>query len=95
MKKVVSLMCMMMFVVSMVGCGKTLMELRTNGDAVVDNGTAFVNQTVGTVGTIVKKLIGVGFAVYDIGKKMIEDGKDNIGTVTGGVVGTVPETPKP
>ena len=72
------------------GCGKTLTELRTNGDAVVDNATGFASQTLGTVGVIVKKLIGVGFAVYDIGKKVVEDTTDNVGTVTGGVVGTTP-----
>jgi hypothetical protein len=71
-------------------CGKTLTELRTNGDAVVDNATGFAGQTLSTVGTIVKKIIGVGFAVYDIGKKMIDDTTDNVGTVTGGVIGTAP-----
>lgn len=74
---------------SLVGCGKTLAELRTNGDAVVDNATGFAGQTLSTVGTIVKKLLGVGFAVYDIGKKMFDDTTDNVGTVTGGAIGTV------
>lgn len=74
--------------VGLVGCGKTLTELRTNGDAVVDNATGFASKTLETVGTIAKKLIGVGFAVYDIGKKMVEDTKDNAGTVTGGAIGT-------
>ena len=73
----------------MVGCGKTLTELRTNGDAVVDNATGFVSQTLNTVGAVVKKLIGVGFAVYDMGKKVVDDTKDNVGMVTG-----ASETPK-
>jgi len=79
----------------MVGCGKTLTELRTNGDAVVDNGTNFVNQTVNTVGAIVKKLLAVGFAVYDMGKKVVDDTKDNVGTVVNTVTGasTTPTNP--
>jgi hypothetical protein len=72
---------------SLAGCGKTLGELRTNGDAIVDNGEKFVNETVSTVGTIVKKLLGVGIAVYDIGKKMVEDVKDNGSTVINTVTG--------
>lgn len=75
----------------MVGCGKTLTELRTDGDAVVDNATGFASQTLSTVGTIVKKIISTGFAVYDIGKKMVDDTTDNVGIVTGGVVGTTPQ----
>lgn len=74
------------------GCGKTLNELRANGDAVVDNGSTFVMQTVSTVGTIVKKLLGVGIAVYDMGKKIVEDSKDNVGTVVNTVTGAS-ETP--
>ena len=77
---------------SLVGCTKTLTELRTDGDAVVDTG---VNTGVGiltTVGEIVKKLVGVGFAVYDLGKKVVEDSKDNVGTVVNTVTGAS-ETP--
>ena len=74
------------------GCGKTLAELRTNGDAVVDNATGFASQTLTTVGTIVKKIIGVGFAVYDIGKKMVEDSKDN-GSAVVNIVTGASETP--
>jgi hypothetical protein len=74
----------------MVGCGKTLAELRTNGDAVVDNATGAASGILSTVGTIAKKVIGAGFAIYDIGKKIYDDTTDNVGTVTGGVVGTTP-----
>lgn len=74
------------------GCGKTLTELRTNGDAVVDNGASFVNQTIQVGAGFVKKLLGVGFAVYDIGKKVVEDSKDNVGTVVNTVIGAS-ETP--
>ena len=89
--KVLSMMVLSAVLVGgMVGCGKTLTELRTNGDAVVDNATGAASGILGTVGVIVKKLIGVGFAVYDIGKKAVEDTTDNVGTVTGGVVGTTP-----
>ena len=87
--KVLSMMVLSAVLVGgLVGCGKTLTELRTNGDAVVDNATGFASQTLNTVGVIAKKLIGVGFAVYDIGKKMVEDTTDNVGTVTGGAIGT-------
>jgi len=79
----------------LVGCSKTLTELRTNGDAVVDNVTGFASQTISTVGAIVKKLIGVGFAVYDMGKKVVEDTKDNVVTVKDVVTGasTTPTAP--
>jgi len=79
----------------LVGCSKTLTELRTNGDAVVDNATGFASQTISTVGAIVKKLIGVGFAVYDMGKKVVEDTKDNVVTVKDVVTGasTTPTAP--
>ena len=75
----------------LVGCGKTLTELRTNGDAVVDNPTGAASGILGTVGTIAKKVIAAGFAVYDLGKKIVDDTTYNVGTVTGGVVGTVPQ----
>lgn len=81
-------------VVGLSGCGKTLTELRANGDAVVDTG---VNAGVGILtmtGEIVKKLVGVGFAVYDIGKKIVEDSKDNVGTVVNTVTGAS-ATPAP
>lgn len=74
----------------LVGCGKTLTELRTDGDAVIDNSVGFANQTLVEAGMIAKKLIGIGFAVYDIGKKIVEDAKDNVGIVTGGTIGTIP-----
>jgi len=74
------------------GCSKTLNELRANGDAIVDNGTTFATETLGTVATIVKKVLGVGIAVYDMGKKVVEDSKDNVGTVVNTVTGAS-ETP--
>ena len=88
MKVLSTIILSVVLVGGMVGCGKTLTELRTNGDAVVDNATGAASGILSTVGMIVKKLIGVGFAVYDIGKKVVEDTTDNVGTVTGGVVGT-------
>lgn len=75
----------------MVGCGKTLVELRNDGDAIVDNAVNSGGGVLSTVGVIVKKVIGVGFAIYDLGKKMVEDTTDNVGTVTGGLVGTTPQ----
>lgn len=62
----------------MVGCGKTVTELRANGEAIVDNG-----------GSIIKKAMDAGVAVYDIVKKVIEDTKDNVVTVKEVVVGPV------
>lgn len=77
----------MIMVVGLSGCSKTLTELRTNGDAVVDTG---VNTGVGiltTVGDVVKKLVGVGFAAYDIVKSIVADSKENVGTVVNVVTG--------
>jgi hypothetical protein len=59
-----------------VGCGKTISELRTDGDVIVDNG-----------GTFLKKVFDAGVAVYDIVKKVVEDTKDNVITVKETVVG--------
>jgi hypothetical protein len=94
--KVLSMIVLSVVLVAGVsGCGKTLGELRTDGDAIVDNGAKVVTETVSMVGTIVKKLLGVGIAVYDIGKKMIEDIKDNGETVINTVTGAseTPEAP--
>ena len=60
----------------MVGCGKTVTELRANGEAIVDNG-----------GSLIKKIMDAGVAVYDIVKKVLEDGKDNVNIVKDIVVG--------
>lgn len=92
--KITHVMMAMMLLVMSVGCGKTLAELRTNGDAVVDNGTAFVGQTINTGATLLKKLLGIGFAAYDIGKKVVEDTKDNAVTVKDTVMGTETVTAK-
>lgn len=71
----------------LVGCSKTLNELRANGDAIVDNGATFATETIGTVSTVVKKILSVGIAVYDMGKKVVEDSKDNVGTAVNVVTG--------
>ena len=93
MKAGMSILASVLMVGGLTGCGKTLTELRTNGDAVVDNTTGLVSQTLSTAGAIAKKVIGVGFAAYDIGKKVVEDSKDNVGTVVNTVTGAS-ETPK-
>lgn len=64
-----------------VGCGKTLTELKLNGDAVVDNTSSAAGHTLVVAGGIVKKIIGIGKAVYEIGVKVVEDSKDNAVTV--------------
>lgn len=95
MKSFISFIGICAFALALTGCGKTLGELRTNGDAMVDNATGAANGILTTVGTIAKKAISAGFAIYDIGKKVVEDTQDNAGTVTGGAIGTKPvvETP--
>jgi len=55
---------------SLASCGKTITELRTDGGALVDNG-----------GSLIKKVLDAGVAVYDLGKKLVEDGKDNVNAV--------------
>jgi hypothetical protein len=87
MKVIHGMMAMMLLVMS-VGCGKTVSELRTNGDAMVDNGATFVSQVINVGASIAKKVIGAGIAVYDIGKKVVEDTKDNVVTVKDTVTGT-------
>lgn len=91
--KVISTVALsVVLVVGLSGCGKTLTELRTDGDAVVDTGVKTGVSVLTAVGEVVKKLVGVGFAVYDIGKKIVEDSKDNVGTVVNTVTGAS-ETP--
>jgi len=92
MKALSMIVLSVVFAAGLSGCGKTLGELRANGDAIVDNSTTFATTTLGAVATIVKKVLGVGIAVYDMGKKIVEDSKDNVGTVVNTVTGAS-ETP--
>lgn len=57
-------------VLSLTGCGKTVAQLREDGGAIVDNG-----------GSLIKKALDAAVAVYEIGKKVLEDGKDNVNAV--------------
>lgn len=92
--KVLSMIIMsVVLVVGLSGCGKTLSELRSDGDAIIDNGAGAAQGIIGTVGEIAKRVIAAGFAVYDIGKKVVEDSKDNVGTAVNVVTGAS-ETPK-
>lgn len=75
--KVTHVMMAMMLLVGTVACGKTVSELRANGETVVDNGSS-----------LLKKVVGAGVAVYDIVKKVIEDTKDNVVTIKDTVTGT-------
>ena len=92
MKALTMILMSVVLTVGLVGCSKTLTELRANGDAIVDNGTTFATSTLETVATVVKKILGVSIAVYDMGKKIVEDSKDNVGTVVNTVTGAS-ETP--
>jgi len=80
---------------SVVGCGKTLAELRSDGDAIVDNGTQAVNGIIGTVSTVLKKLISAGVAVYDVVKKAGEDIEDDVIIVKDTVTGSSTTPPAP
>lgn len=87
MKVLGTLVLAVIMVTGLVGCSKTLTELRANGDAVIDTG---VNTGVGiltTVGEVAKKLVSVGFAAYDVVKSIVADSKDNVGTVVNTVTG--------
>jgi|LakMenEpi03Aug12_release.lakeMendotaPanAssembly.Ray.scaffolds.fasta_scaffold3567509_1 hypothetical protein len=75
--KLTHVMIAMLLLVGSVGCGKTVSELRANGDAIAENS-----------GTLLKKVFGAGVAVYDIVKNVVEDMKDNAVTVKEAVVGT-------
>ena len=66
-------------VLSLTGCGKTITELRADGGAIVDNGSS-----------LIKKVLDAGVAVYDIVKKVMEDSKDNVNAVKEVVSPTVP-----
>ena len=66
---------MLVAVLSLTSCGKTITELRADGGAIVDNG-----------GSIIKKAMDAAVAVYDIVKKVVEDSKDNVNAVKAVVV---------
>lgn len=78
--KLIMLMVVCVFMLSVVGCGKTVAQLREDGGAIVDNG-----------GSLIKKIFDAAVEVYNIGKKVVEDSKDNVSAVKGAVVG--PATP--
>lgn len=67
MKSLSVLVLSMVLVGGMIGCKGTVGELRADGGAVVDNGAS-----------LVKKIMDAGVAVYDIVKKVLEDGRDNV-----------------
>lgn len=79
-------------VVGLSGCGKVLGELRADSDAVIDNGTAVVSQTVGMVSGILKQVVKMGVAIYDLGKSVVDDTQDNVNTAMNAVTGAG-ETP--
>lgn len=81
MKAGMLILASVLMVGGLVGCGKTVTELRANGESIVDNG-----------GSLIKKVMDAGVAVYDIVKKVVEDSKDNVVTVKEAVVGPS-ETP--
>lgn len=72
---------------ALVGCGKTLNELKVNGDAAIENTAETGSQALYVIKGMVKKVIGIGKAVYEIGTKVVEDSKDNVVTVKDSVVG--------
>lgn len=73
---------------SLVGCGKTLNELKVNGDAAIENTAETGSQVLYVIKGMVKKVISIGKAVYEIGTKAVEDVKDNAVTVKDTVTGT-------
>lgn len=94
MKVLSSMVLVVVLLVGLAGCGRTLAELRVDSDAVVDNATGVANQTISTVGTVAKQLIRAGFAVYDIAKSMFQDSEENVETVVKTVTGAG-NTPNP
>ena len=82
MKAGMLILASVLMVGGMVGCGKTVSEIRADGGAIVDNG-----------GSLIKKVMDAGVAVYDIVKKVVEDSKDNVVTVKDIVTGAPAETP--
>lgn len=82
MKRLMMMLMVIVMMGGMYGCGKTLAELRTDGDAIVDNAEEVAHRGTGLVGTIVKKAIAIGGAIFDIGKKVVEDSKDNVNVIT-------------
>jgi hypothetical protein len=67
---------------SLTGCPRFIGELRADGGALVDNG-----------GSIIKKVLDAGVAVYDLGKKLVDDTKDNVNAVKDVVSPPVPAKP--
>lgn len=76
--------CAVVLMTGLTGCGKTLGELRADKDAIVDNG-----------GSMVKKALDAVLAIYDIGKKAVEDTKDNFVVVKDTVTGAPATAPAP
>lgn len=76
MKVMLTMMISVMLMGGMVGCGKTVNQLRADGEAIVDNGGSFI-----------KKIFDAGVAVYQIVKSVVEDSKDNVQTIKEAVTG--------
>lgn len=85
MKRFIIALSCVVFIGGLSGCGKTLNELRTNADSVVDNGEQAVVTGTGIISGLIKKAIGIVNAVYTVGTKVVEDSKDNVNSVTGAV----------
>jgi hypothetical protein len=67
------------------GCGKTVAELRASTDSIVDNGEQAIVTGVGIASGLIKKAVSLVSAVYEVGKKAVEDSKDNVNTVVNAV----------
>jgi hypothetical protein len=67
------------------GCGKTVAELRASTDSIVDNGEQAIVTGVGIASGLIKKAVSLVPAVYEVGKKAVEDSKDNVNTVVNAV----------
>lgn len=87
MKRFMIVLSCVMFMGSMIGCGKTLAELKDNGNASIEHSQDMVNQGVFLVSTFLKKVVAVAGAVADTGKKVVEDSKDNANAVVNTVAG--------
>lgn len=71
----------------LVGCGKTISQVKSTSNETIDNGVGIVNNAVYTGGAILKTFVGVLNGAYNVGKSAAQDTQDNALTVVNSTVG--------
>ena len=69
----------------LVGCGKTVAQVKQTSDTTIDNGVAVANNVLYTGGNILKTIVGLVHGLYGVGKSAVQDTQDNAATAVGAV----------